>query len=91
MAGFARHHGLDPQQVAAQFRDFWHAKAGKDAVKLDWPATWRGWCRREAERRPSSRAGPGQQSKLAWLNGTLSADPEPPPRYDLDLTAERIA
>lgn len=90
-AEFARTLRLDPQHVAAQFRDFWHAKAGKDAVKLDWPATWRGWCRREAERRPSPRASPGQQSKLAWLNGALSAESEPPPRYDLDLTAERIA
>ena len=30
---------------AAKFSDFWHAKAGKDAVKLDWCATWRNWCR----------------------------------------------
>jgi uncharacterized protein YdaU (DUF1376 family) len=57
LAAFATQQGLDPQRVAAQFRDYWHAKAGKDAVKLDWPATWRGWCRREAERRPT-RASP---------------------------------
>lgn len=30
---------------AEKFRDFWHAKAGKDACKLDWEATWRNWCR----------------------------------------------
>jgi uncharacterized protein YdaU (DUF1376 family) len=30
---------------AAKFADHWHAKAGKDAVKLDWEATWRTWCR----------------------------------------------
>jgi hypothetical protein len=30
---------------AAKFADHWHAKAGKDAVKLDWEATWRMWCR----------------------------------------------
>jgi hypothetical protein len=27
----------------AKFRDYWTAKAGRDATKLDWPATWRVW------------------------------------------------
>lgn len=31
---------------AAQFRDFWIAKPGAQACKLDWEATWRNWCRR---------------------------------------------
>jgi len=30
---------------AAKFADHWHAKAGKDAAKADWYATWRNWCR----------------------------------------------
>jgi uncharacterized protein YdaU (DUF1376 family) len=30
---------------AAKFSDHWHAKAGKDASKTDWEATWRNWCR----------------------------------------------
>ena len=30
---------------ADKFRDFWHSKAGKEAAKLDWLATWRNWCR----------------------------------------------
>jgi len=34
--------------AAAQFRDYWIAKAGKDGAKLDWLATWRNWIRREA-------------------------------------------
>lgn len=29
----------------AKFCDYWHAKAGRDATKLDWVATWRNWCR----------------------------------------------
>jgi uncharacterized protein YdaU (DUF1376 family) len=48
---FAFELGLNPRATAAQFADYWHAKAGKDAAKLDWSATWRGWCRRDAERR----------------------------------------
>lgn len=30
---------------ADKFRDFWCAKAGREAVKVDWLATWRNWCR----------------------------------------------
>lgn len=33
------------RQEADKFRDFWVSKAGKDAAKLDWEATWRNWCR----------------------------------------------
>ena len=36
---------LDPRVTAETFRDFWVAKAGKDAAKLDWEATWRNWVR----------------------------------------------
>lgn len=32
-----------------KFRDFWLAKAGKDACKQDWQATWRNWIRRTKE------------------------------------------
>ncbi|BBF92668.1 hypothetical protein [Blastochloris tepida] len=53
--------GLRPADVAseaARFRDYWSAKAGKDAVKLDWSATWRNWCRNAVQRGPS-RPPPG--------------------------------
>lgn len=33
-----------------KFRDYWQAKSGRDATKLDWVATWRNWMR-EAEQR----------------------------------------
>lgn len=39
--------GLDLDDLAESFRDYWHARAGKEGVKLDWYATWRGWVRRE--------------------------------------------
>lgn len=41
---------LKPAQVlsiADRFKDFWISKAGKDACKLDWQATWRNWVRNE--------------------------------------------
>ena len=37
----------DVRQCSLRFADFWHAKAGKDAVKLDWQATWRNWVRND--------------------------------------------
>jgi len=36
---------IDLRLEAAKFVDFWRAKSGRDATKLDWPATWRNWCR----------------------------------------------
>lgn len=30
---------------ADKFRDYWISKAGKEATKLDWKATWRNWMR----------------------------------------------
>lgn len=62
-AGYAHSLGLDPDVVAENFRDYWHGKAGKDATKMDWSATWRGWCRRDAERKPANRTAP---SKIQW-------------------------
>lgn len=43
-------------EVAEGFRDYWTAKTGRDAAKLDWFATWRNWCRNQ--RSFSARAGP---------------------------------
>lgn len=34
-------------RVGEKFRDYWTAKAGRDAAKLDWDATWRNWVRNE--------------------------------------------
>lgn len=50
-------------RTAATYRDYWLAKSGKDAAKADWPATWRNWCRREAD---SGRfSGPQRSLELA--------------------------
>lgn len=35
-----------------RFCDYWRAKAGRDAVKVDWLATWRNWMRRASDERP---------------------------------------
>lgn len=48
---------LDVSAVAEGFRDFWVGKAGKDARKADWKATWRNWVR-------GQNAKPGQTRKV---------------------------
>jgi hypothetical protein len=54
--------GLNPGKVAEEFRDYWHAKAGKEARKADWGLTWKSWCRRAAETGPKGRVPLRQKS-----------------------------
>lgn len=58
-AAFARELGLDPDRVFQAFRDYWLAQAGAKGRKADWPATWRNWCRKDAERLPRPSGGHG--------------------------------
>lgn len=51
----------DLRKQAEVFADFWHAKAGADAKKLDWLATWRNWIRRCEIRKPFARQAYGAQ------------------------------
>lgn len=41
-----------------KFLDFWRGKSGQNGTKLDWPATWRNWCRTAAERLPVAHGPP---------------------------------
>lgn len=50
---FCQNLGLDPRPVLAKFTDYWLGASGTRAKKADWPATWRNWCRTEAERGPA--------------------------------------
>lgn len=42
---FASDHGLDPDATADAFTDWWSAASGAKAVKRDWNAAFRTWCR----------------------------------------------
>lgn len=45
--------GLDLATInteMAKFCDYWNATPGQKGVKLDWPATWRNWCRSAKEK-----------------------------------------
>ena len=52
----------DPAASLPSFRDYWTAKAGAAATKLDWDATFRVWVRKDGARAPSGgpqRPAPG--------------------------------
>lgn len=64
MRSWAAQHapGVDPDRTTERFCDYWRAKAGRDACKTDWVATWRNWMRSEHDRTPSARPGAARPS-----------------------------
>ena len=63
---FAREQGLTEQEAQNEFdsfRDYWNAKSGKDAAKLDWQATWRNWIRTSRKYRGNRHAGTVNEKK----------------------------
>jgi hypothetical protein len=43
--------GADPAVTLPRFCDYWRAQPGAKGRKTDWQATWRNWCRKDAEDR----------------------------------------
>ena len=74
----------DMQNQADQFADYWRAKPGPTACKLDWEATWRNWCRRSLANGPlrpragtagqpaQPRSAPWQEEKFAKQRQTIA-------------------
>lgn len=61
--------GLDLQQVLDSFTDYWIAKTGASACKLDWDATFRNWVRnekREHDRKESPAAARERRNRAAY-------------------------
>ena len=57
----------DVRREAACFADHWHGKAGADARKADWEATWRNWIRRVDRRKAAGAGQTGAQNKQEAL------------------------
>ncbi|MFI2577722.1 hypothetical protein ACH5AJ_36615 [Streptomyces rochei] len=51
--------GVNGPRETEKFRNYWSAKSGKDATKVDWPATWRNWMLRAADDRRGRPGGAG--------------------------------
>ena len=61
---------VDLEAENRKFVVYWSAKAGKDATKLDWDATWRNWIRRAKDSNVSqfpARQTASEKSQ-GWLN-----------------------
>lgn len=56
------------RKVAASFKDYWIAKAGKDGLKTDWEATWRNWVRNE-KALGGAQASAGAPVSGSWWEG----------------------
>lgn len=65
MIDFAIGLGLDAWATADSFRDYWIAVPGSKGSKLDWPATWRNWCRNEAKRSRGKAPTRSRQERVA--------------------------
>ncbi|WP_031467120.1 hypothetical protein [Sciscionella sediminilitoris] len=74
MVTWAREHTphVDGRTETAKFIDYWQAKTGKDATKLDWVATWRNWMRNAAERAPNRGRKPTKDDKIRALQALKS-------------------
>jgi hypothetical protein len=78
---------LDLDEILEDFRDYWQAKTGKDATKLDWPATWRRWVRKEASqtRRADPQAGPTTYERKTARNlAVYNSLADNPPKTELE-------
>lgn len=63
---------LDPGLTFARFGDYWRAQPGQRGVRVDWPATWRNWCRNERPGRGPGTAPMGKASALAEHNRNVA-------------------
>lgn len=53
---------LPAERTFAKFSDYWRAAGGAKARKIDWDATWRNWCRSEADRQPTGKVNGATKS-----------------------------
>ena len=63
---------------ADNFRDYWRARAGPTASKLDWEATWRIWMRKTPKGKNNGTPAAKGQARLSAFMAGASA----PPRMD---------
>ena len=59
----AEHPDLDLRREHTRFVDYWTAKAGQSATKLDWDATWRNWMRRAGDQLPRNGAATSRRQQ----------------------------
>lgn len=61
---------VDLRREHLKFCDYWTAKSGKDATKMNWDSTWKNWMRR-ADEQGTLRQGHPPNRTEAKINGYL--------------------
>ena len=64
---------VDPDRTFAKFCDHWRAASGQRARKRDWDATWRNWCRTEADRSRGINGKDGHETRFDRAQRRLKA------------------
>ena len=96
---YARDMGLAEFKTAEAFKDHWLASNLPTAIKRDWSAAFRTWCRRACEERRIAPQGlaPGRRDEAGWAEARTSAKAsgfrEPWPQESLGayVTAVKLA
>lgn len=60
---------VDVDHSTERFVNHWRAKAGKDATKLDWLATWRNWLIRDQDDRSNRKLTPTERARQTAAAG----------------------
>ena len=74
---FAISHGLSQSEANTElekFTNYWTAKGGQGATKLDWDATWRNWILTATERKGNQNGRSRQKGESLAELGTRLAD-----------------
>ena len=53
---------VNVDDATERFVNYWRAKAGRDATKLDWPATWRNWLIKDQDDRHNRKLTPTERA-----------------------------
>jgi hypothetical protein len=72
------------QATATKFKNYWLAKSGKDATKIDWSRTWQNWVLTDIERTGKPN-GTGPPQKPRSTSAQLSAFCKPEKTIDHDF------
>lgn len=77
---------------AERFKNYWLAKAGREAIKLDWSRTWQNWCANDLKGWRRRVIPTGHGGELFSTPYVPTPEPAPPTR-PIHRTAvdERIA
>ena len=69
----ANHPPIDLRAEALKFANYWAAKSGGSATKIDWKRTWLNWCL-QARGNHQNGAGIGRKSQLEQLQEIIAGE-----------------